>query len=420
MEEKPKLIDDEELEIIDFDDDEVEELPKKEVENHSNLEKEFTIEDIIDIDVNTLEQPHNTQVIQPEINTLNNVESIEETKTIPQRETIGNVITNTEPSIEEPVKEEIKQENNTQQVYVNEQVFNVDNKIVNEKKEEKTEKVKSGKSIFVGILIFVILIGAIFSLPFLNEYVNKKTRENYNQNNFNSNTNNTSKEFKSNIDITNTLNTIKEYRNYKYQNINDIYTKDNQNQPLSIKNSYSYLFNETKFGIEINKTVADFSYETKDYYEKLDEKYNLYINDITTKTYSVKDTTVDEFNNIYNMYPKMLDYLISNYKLVSEKQVKVENKQHINITLKVSKEILNNLLIETNRIQNKFDVSKLTIEFIEVDLLFNENKKLYKIEFSIEDKFAYQEELDGEVESAMIKYVFTDFNKIEDIKLPEL
>ena len=416
MEEKPKLIDDEELEIIDFDDDEVEELPKKEVEDYSNLEKEFTIEDIIDIDINTLEQPTN----QTEPNNLNNIDSIEEPKSVQQQELINVITPNPELRIDEPVKEEIKPENNTQQVYVNEQVFNSDNKIFDKKKEVKKEKGKRGKSIFVGIFIFVILAGAIIALPFLNEYVNNKTRENYNQNNCNDITNSTTNDFKSNIDIKKVLTEIKEYRNYKYQNINDIYTKDNQNQPLSIKNSYTYLFNETKFGIEINKKVADFSYETKDYYEKLDDKYNLYINDITTKTYSLKDTTIDEFNNIYNMYPKMIDYLIANYKLVSEKQVKVAQKEHINITLKVSKEMLNNLLIETNRIQNKLDVSKLSSEFIEVDLLFNENKKIYKIEFSIEDKFAYQEALDGEVESAIIKYIFTDFNKIDDIKLPEL
>ena len=319
---------------------------------------------------------------------------------------------------EKPIKEKVNYEpkNIEKSSVVNESVSQT------KKNGEKKEKNNRVKTIFVGLFIFAILMGAIIALPFLNEYITTKENKNNNSNVTNQNSTPTSgnQEFESNLDVTKALTTIKDYKNYQYQNMNNVYTKDNKNQPLSIKNNYTYLFNETKFGIEINKVVSDFSYDTKDYYEKLDDKYNIYLNDITTKTYSKKNTTVEEFNNISNMYPKMMEYLISNYKLVEEKEVKVGNETHVDITLKVSKEILNYLSIETERIQNKLDVSKLSIDYIEVDLLFDKNDKLYRIEFEVDDKFAYQEALENEVESALIKYVFTDFNKVQDIELPKL
>ena len=401
MQELPKRIDDEELEILDFDDD-IEELPKVEVENNQNLNNDdVSIDDIIDIDdetlkkINSQEPAFENSVISKEVSEPIQ-ESVEELPTVE----ITSIITPQPKSIiEEPIKEEIQPEI----------------------KEEKKEKHKRGKAIFVGIFIFAILMGAIIALPFLNDYVNSRSNTlGSNTNKQNNETTKENEEFESNIDVTSVLTSIKDYKNYQYQNMNDVYTKDNKNQPLSIKNNYTYLFNETKFGIQINKVVADFSYDTKDYYEKLDEKYNLYVNDITTKTYTVQNTTVEEFDNIYNMFPKMIDYLIANHKVVKEKQIIVGKEKHIDITLKVSKDILNNLSVGTERIQNKLDVSKLSVEFIEVDLLFDTKGKLYRIEFEVEDKFAYHEVIDSEVESALLKYVFTDFNKIPDIELPTL
>lgn len=418
MQELPKRIDDEELEILDFDDD-IEELPKVEVENNQNLNNDdVSIDDIIDIDdetlkkINSQEPAFENSVISKEVSEPIQ-ESVEELPTVE----ITSIITPQPKSIiEEPIKEEIQPEIKEQPLFVNEQVLD-NNKI----KEEKKEKHKRGKAIFVGIFIFAILMGAIIALPFLNDYVNSRSNTlGSNTNKQNNETTKENEEFESNIDVTSVLTNVKDYKNYQYQNMNDVYTKDNKNQPLSIKNNYTYLFNETKFEIEINKIVADFSYDTKDYYEKLDEKYNLYVNDITTKTYTVQNTTVEEFDNIYNMFPKMIDYLIANHKVVKEKQIIVGKEKHIDITLKVSKDILNNLSVGTERIQNKLDVSKLSVEFIEVDLLFDTKGKLYRIEFEVEDKFAYHEVIDSEVESALLKYVFTDFNKIPDIELPTL
>lgn len=398
MEEKRKKIDDEELEILDFDDD-IDELPKVELETKKELNDDISIDDIVDIDEKTLYQ----------INNQIEVDDIEKQDITPTINELPNTI------IEEPINEKVLQEVS----YVEQIPTTNESVIENDEKKHKKEKNKRGKAIFAGIFIFVILMGAIISLPFLNEYVINK--ENSNSNNINQNNTSVGKqEFKSNIDVKKALNHIKDYNNYQYQNLSNVYTKDNKNQPLSIKTNYTYLFNETKFEIETNKVVADFSYDTKDYYEKLDDKYNIYLNDITTKTYSMKDTTKDEFVSLSSMYPKMMEYLISNYKIVNEKEVKVGTETHIDITLKVSKEILKNLLVETERIQNKLDVSKLSMEFIEVDLLFDTNNKLYRIEFEIEDKFAYQENLENEVESAILKYVFTDFNKVQDIELPTL
>ena len=189
---------------------------------------------------------------------------------------------------------------------------------------------------------------------------------------------------------------------------------------MSIKNNYVYSFNETKFEVYINKIVADFSYEVKDYYEKLDDVYNLYINDITTKTYTKKKTTVEEYDKLVNILPNMINYLMENYIVSEEKILKVVKEDQLDITLKVPKDIVNIMSAETDRIQNKIDSTKLEQDFVYVDLLFDENEKLYRIEIEIEDKNACQEPLENEVESAILKYIFTDFNKTVDITLPSL
>ena len=86
--------------------------------------------------------------------------------------------------------------------------------------------------------------------------------------------------------------------------------------------------------------------------------------------------------------------------------------------MKVPVEILKYFSVETDRIQNNIDISKATTEFITAELLFDEDEKLEKIEFIVEDKNLYQEKLDEEVESSVLKYSFTELNKIEDLSLP--
>lgn len=462
MEENPKKIEDE-VEILDFDDDIIIDEPSKEdniviEEIIPEVEKErkeiiepIEIEEIkIDSDDNTIQNPvfeevkpnieekevpittenNNTNLLNEDLNIKSTNISNEmknETLDIPNTttENISNTnllnealnITNT--SNDKSNDKEVKIE--TSDPVKKENVF-IDNNI----KEPKPIKEKTkgrGKTIFVGILIFAILLGVIIALPFINDYVNKKENIqiiNNNDNNDNNNSTNTTQDFKSNIDVKKALESIKNYKNYQYQNINIISIKDNTEQLMTIKNNYVYNFNETMFEVLINKTVVDFSYEVKDYYEKLDDVYNLYVNDITTKAYTKKNTTKEEFDSIINIFPNMINYLIENYNVNEEKQIKVGNEQHTDITLKVSKEIINNMSIETNRIQNKIDSNKLEEGFIFVDLLFDKNNNLYKIEIEIEDKNAYQEQIENSVESAILKYIFTDFNKIADITLPTL
>ena len=73
---------------------------------------------------------------------------------------------------------------------------------------------------------------------------------------------------------------------------------------------------------------------------------------ITTKTYTKKNTTGEEFDKLTNMFPNMINYLINNYNVSKEKLLKVGNEEHIDITLKVPKEIVDNMSVETDRIQN--------------------------------------------------------------------
>ena len=90
MEKNHKLIDDEELEILDFDDD-IEELPKVEVENKPNLDDDISIDDIIDIDDTAFKQINNPEplfenkISFDEVNseTEKQIENLEENDTTP-------------------------------------------------------------------------------------------------------------------------------------------------------------------------------------------------------------------------------------------------------------------------------------------------------------------------------------------------
>lgn len=431
MEEKPKLIiDDDDIEILDFNDDIIEESPEIEeiiikdvvskpesIEiNEESINVEPIQEEVVSTVINPVEDKINTQIEQ-NINVQNNIEQVSNTNLLNQALSIND---EAEQSIDIDEKVDTNQ-NSVVNEEKQEQVF-IDNKVTEEKSKPKKNKDKTNskwKSILLGVLIFVSLFVAIIALPFISNHVNKKaSSQNINQTGGNANS--TTEEFKSNIDVKKALQSIKDYKNYQYQNINTISTKDNTEQLMSIKNNYIYSFNETRFEVYINKTVADFSYEIKDYYEKLDDIYNLYINDVTTKTYTKKNTIVEDFDKLTNMFPNMINYLINNYNVSEEKLLKVGNEKHIDITLKVPKDIVNNMSVETDRIQNKIDSTKLEQDFVYVDLLFDKNEKLYRIEIEIEDKNASQELLENSVESAILKYIFTDFNKTVDITLPTL
>jgi len=300
-------------------------------------------------------------------------------------------------------------------------------KILQDKKEitnkQILKKEKKGiKPILISILVFLLLFAVVFALPFITDYFESQKNLKPNiPNNTNPNENDkVTQNYKSGIDVTKSLEKIKNMKSYTYENHISVYVKDNKNQTLTIKNNYTYSFNETKYKVETNKIVADFSYDTIDYYEKLDDNYNFYINDITTKEYSVENISIDKFNILYNVYGNTITYLINNYEIINEKQITVDDETHINITLKTSLEILNNQSVETTRVQNKVDITKLSIDSVNVDLFFNKNKDLYKIEFVIEDKNAYQESIDGQIESSVVRHTFKNFNKIKDIVIPEI
>ena len=292
--------------------------------------------------------------------------------------------------------------------------------------KEVVVKKKSIASIIVMIIVFLLLILAIFALPYVTEFldkdkaINNQTSNNTEQTNQENNTIENNGEFKSGIDVEKALTDVKDIKSYSFENVTDVYVKDKNSETLSIKNDNIYSFNETKYKIEMNKLVADFSYDTVDYYEKLDNTYNSYLQDITTKEYTKSEINVDGFNTIYNLFPNTIDYLIEDNEVENEKQINVNGENHINITLNTSIDILKNLSFETNRIQNKIDISKLYIDGVNVDLYFDQDKNLYKIEFSIEDKNIYQEDIDGDIESAVSKYTFEDFNEIKDISIPSI
>ncbi len=343
--------------------------------------------------------------------------------------------------IEKVIKKETVKKTITEQKVQNNKNNNSNNKEAKEKaKENKNSnntpnnnvvvkevvvKKKSIASIIVMIIVFLLLIGAIFALPYVTEFLEKNKAGNTQTSNNTETTqteeNNTTEndnDFKSDIDVEKVLTEIKDIKSYSFENVTDVYVKDKNSETLSIKNDNIYSFNETKYKVEMNKLVADFSYDTVDYYEKLDNTYNSYLQDITTKEYTKSQITSDAFNAVYNLFADTIDYLIEDNEITNEKQINVDGESHINITLSTSIDILKNLSFETNRIQNKIDISKLVIDEVKVELYFDQDKNLYKIEFNVEDKNIYQEDIDGEIESAVSKYTFENFNEIKDISIP--
>lgn len=404
------FVNNEDVEVLDFDDD-----PKS---DEKIIEEIEIIEDEL-----------------PEQKTLEGEKNLDKPKDNPQEKVVKKEVVK-EKIIPKDNNETIKQvqtlekenktlEENNKKLAKKVEEIEKEKKVDNPPKEKPKRKTKS---IIVVTLVFLLLLSFVIVLPFISDYFEaKKNPVNNNPTNNNNKVNeetNKDKEdntnFKSNIDVENVLTKIKDTKNYKYQNSIDVYINDKKNQPLSIKNNYLYSFNETKYKVEMNKVVADFSYNTTDYYEKLNEEYYSYINDITTKEYSKETIDEDRFNSIYNMFNNTINHLINNNTVSSEKEITVENKTHINITLTTSVDILKNLSVNTPRIQNRMDTSKLSVKEIKAQLYFNENKELYKVELTVEDPNAYQETIDGKIESSVIKHEFSDFNKIKDIELPNI
>lgn len=392
------------------------------------------------------------EVLDFEADTPDNIEKTEESNNTNSEETMNNKeenitnekIQNSKPKEEKVIKKEIIKEK-----VVNK---NVEQKIDNPKQDKKNNSKKNSKEIknnndntnnvtkeivvkkksviptLVMIFVFLLLIGSIFALPYINDYFESKKNQNNNTTNNtvsptqtdDENNNIDDESFKSNIDIDAILNDIKDIKSYKYENLINVYVKDEKNETFTIKNNLIYSFNETKYKIETSKTIADFSYNTVDYYEKIDDKYYIYQNDITTNSYIKDELTQDKFNTIYNLFNNTINYLSDNYEITNEKKNNNSTDENINITLKTNIDLLKNLSYETSRISNNIDISKLSTKDVMVDLYFNNDKELTKIEFSIEDKNIYQDTIDGKVESAVSKYTFSNFNNIKDITLPNL
>ena len=300
-------------------------------------------------------------------------------------------------------------------------VSNNDNVVV----KEVVVKKRSVLPTIIMIFVFILLIGAIFALPYINEYF--ETGQLPGSSNKNSNTDtpidNTQekdeeKTFSSGIDVKEVLSDIKNIKSYKYENLTSVYVTDEKNEKFTMENNLTYSFNDTKYKVDMNINIADFKYDVTDFYEKLDDKYYIYQNDITTNKYNKDELNQDKFNTIYNLFNNTINYLETNYEIESEKQL--DNNETIDITLKTNKDILKNLSYETSRVENNIDTSKLSINEVIVDLYFDSSKELTRIEFTIEDKNIYQNEIDGTIESAVSKYTFSDFNEIKDIELPNI
>lgn len=422
MEDKNNNSNNEEVEILDLNDNDA----------SLNETKEVNQDEIID-DVNEeIKKEEKTETKKINTDSLENNSQKEEVKNSEVEVVVKeNKTNNTDKQIEKTQKK-VDSKNVVEEANNKTDIEKADDKKLEEtpKKEEVTKneetlKKKSITSIIVLIIVFLLLIGAIFALPYINDYFDeKKLKVNNTDNSLNTNNTNETQDkendIKTSIDIKSALSKIKDIKSYTYENEIDVYVKDKKEETLAIKNNNKYSFNETKYKVEINKVVADFSYDAIDYYEKINDNYYMYLNDMTTNEYTKSETTLEKFNVIYNIFSNTIEYLINDNEVIKERQIKVDNENHANITLKTNIDILKQLSFETSRIQNKIDISKLIIDNVNIDLYFDKNKDLYKIEFNVEDKNIYQDDIDGEIESAVSKYTFSNFNKIKDIEIPEI
>jgi len=274
---------------------------------------------------------------------------------------------------------------------------------------------KNTASIIIIIFILILLISIVFALPYIKEFLEPDKKSVNNQTIETIKTNKLNKKYVSNIDVKTELLKIRDIKSYMYQNVINIYVENKNSKKDIIKNDYKYLFNETKYKVEINKIDSNNSYEVIDYYEKLDDVYIIYTQDSENKNYAKSETTLDKFNFAYDIFPNVIDYLVENYEIDNEKQININNKNHINITLKTNIDVLNT----TQKIENNIDISKSILDEIYVDLYFDETNDLYKIEFNIEDKNIYNNK-DGEVKSVVSKYIFDEFNEVKNITLPNV
>ncbi len=286
------------------------------------------------------------------------------------------------------------------------------NKKINSK-NKNIKKKRNNKNIIISILSIIIGITVVISGIFATKIMlnNKKQQE---LNRIKEDKNKEREKIKNDININDELRNIIDINNYVFTNSINVYTKNNENSIYKINNTISY--NDNIYKIDKIQTIQNIDYKNTDYYAKVGEEYFEYINDLTSNTYT--RNLIDENNfNSRKIMNNFISYLLDNYKNISEKIINLDNKDIICITLSINKDILNNLPIKY--IDPNFDINKLNINQVIVDLYFNkEDKKISEINFKIEDKFAYQADIGADVEYSTVSYKLSSFNTVEEISLP--
>lgn len=271
------------------------------------------------------------------------------------------------------------------------------------KNKNKKNNIISIISIIIGI---IVVISGIFATKTMVD--NKKKKEEQQEQV------KEEQQTKSNINVNDELNKLTDINNYTYATNINIYTKDDINSIYKINNLFTY--NENKYKFDKIQTLQNIEYKSTNYYVKTDTEYFEYINDLTSDTYIRNN--IDEANfNSRNIFNNFIKYLVDNNEVSNEKILTIADKEIINITLNTNKDILNTLAIGDNNLN--IDNTKLSMKNIKVELYFTKNdKKLYEINFKIEDKNANQADIGTEVEYSTVSYKFDMFNTSEEVILP--
>ena len=267
---------------------------------------------------------------------------------------------------------------------------------------KSTKKNKILSIIFIIIGIIVVIAGIVITKIMIenNDSDNNSKKEN-------------KEEIKYDINISEKLKEFQNTNNYIFENNINVYTNGDSNSIYKINNKFVY--NENKYKLEKNQTVQNIEYKNTNYYIRNENEIFEYFNDLTSDTYT--RNAIDENNyNSRIVFDKFIEYLINNNEVIKENIINIDNNEMIKVTLKTNKDILNTISIDNNL---TIDTNKISISDINIDLYFNKSdEKLNEICFKLEDKHAYQGNINTEIDYSTIIFKFYDFNKVSDIELP--
>ena len=399
------------------------------IDDQSNQEK---IETVNSWDIPT---SNNTEKTNIEDNKVEEVKTVEqETNTDEPLKKVDELINKVENN-----KTDVKVENDNKDSKIEENIQN--DKVEGSKSDIKTnndntpkvENVKNVKPkskarpIIISIFLIALFGSFIFFMPDILEYVKNLTEKEPSTNtpappvnNQDNDNDKVEEEYKSGINIVDTLKEIQNETNYMYNIKIDANSVDNNNEGIKKETNISYRFNPNKYEIYTTITSDEISSSLKEYYEKNNEDYIFYkLN--TTNNFIKEELDKEEYANTTNVLYNLTSAIINNNELkIKENTFKNENNEElIKISVELDKDILNSLLINSSTNDINIDLDKFEENTVTIEFIFSEDKKLLYIESAVQTKDSYiDSDIKTDISVVNISYKIYNFNNISNIEIP--